>query len=215
MLDPEFPEPKTFLHRGSHPSAHEYLARFETEALAYGEKSTSYLDVPSSAERIKEALPGARIVALVRNPVERAISHYRFSVDNGAEVLDARLALTKEAERRPFDHTSFSVSPFHYLTRGEYVDALQPWVEVFGEDRMLVVVLERLLTDASELESVHRFLGVDPNLGGVFERVNASRSETPTLDTEFVEILHDHFTPYNRALMARFGLDVGQWEPDA
>jgi hypothetical protein len=214
VLEPESPEPKTFLRDGSSPSASEYLARFGTSAAAYGEKSTSYLDIPSSAGRIQATFPDARVIAVVRNPIERAISHYRFSVDNGAEGLDARQALTKEAERRPFDRIRYSVSPFLYLTRGEYVNALQPWVDVFGVNRVLVVVLERLLTDASALNAIHLFIGVDPTLGDAFERANASRSDVPALDDAFVGGLRDHFTPFNRSLHEQFGLDLQSWGSD-
>ena len=85
MAMPAHPEPKFFLRPRRHLEYDQALFSGERPLLA--EKSTSYLDTPEAADHLIAAVPDARIICIVRDPVDRALSNYRFSVDNGLEHL--------------------------------------------------------------------------------------------------------------------------------
>lgn len=212
FLEPERPEPRTFLASDTPLNASQYERLFgQRTGSTLGEKSTSYLDRPDSAATIAKALPEAKILAIVREPWARAVSHYRFSVQHGAETLDMASAFTAEAERRPYDSARYSVSPFLYLARGRYVGLLQPWLDTFGVARLHVVVLEQLLQRPALLASVHRFLGVEERPGPSLAIANPSSGPTPEIPADRIREIRRSFVESNRELAARFGLDLEAW----
>lgn len=213
ILEPERPEPKSFLASDIPSSASQYAARFgERFGRVLGEKSTSYLDRPDSAAKIKCVLPGAKIIVILREPFARAVSHYRFSVLNGAETFDMERAFSPEAEERDFDTTQFSVSPFRYLARGLYADFLRPWVDAFGVSRIHAVVFEQLIAEPTTLARVHRFLGVEEQPSQDLDIVNYSRGPTPELRNERVRDIRHSFLESNLRLSGMFGIKLDEWQ---
>lgn len=209
MARPLRPEPKTFLADSWPASAREYDQRFSDDgAWCKGEKGTSYLDRPDALERILAALPESVFVVILRDPVERALSHHRFSTANGLETLPAAEALGDPAlAERPFDPAVTSVSPFAYLPRGRYVEALERVDAAVGAERLHVAVFEELVAGADALAGVYAFLGVDPEhrptaLG---TPVNASAGAPEELDAAIRAQLADYFAVANAALEARLG----------
>lgn len=213
MAQPVRPEPKHFLRPGSEATPQDDYRRQwfpATDATVYGEKSTSYLDDPTAASRIAAVFPDATIVVCVREPVERAISHYRFSRQHGVETLPIEEALTDRAEERSWDRARFSVSPFLYLSRGEYVRQLEPWAELFG--RIEVVVFERLVVDPAELARLYGALSVDarfsPERPG--DPVNASEGGDGSLPPLVVARLARRFDAANQRLEEWVG-PIPEW----
>jgi hypothetical protein len=212
FLEPEWPEPKSFMQSDAPVTASQYTERFgERVGRVLGEKSTSYIDRPDSAARIDNALPGARIVAIVREPLARAVSHYRFSFQNRAETLDLATALTPGAEARSYDAERFSVSPFHYLVRGRYVEHLQPWVDVFGLSRVHVVVFEELVAEPATLARVHRHLGVEERPPKSLGAVNPAGGPLPAIGNDQVRDIRRSFAQSNLELSRLFGINLDAW----
>src|SRR5258708_4853167 len=90
MAKPKRPEPKWFLD----PQKIKQGAKAWREpffrgipAGFFGKKGTSYLEHPEAADAIMSVFPGARLIAILREPFARAVSNYRFSVENGSESL--------------------------------------------------------------------------------------------------------------------------------
>lgn len=166
MAAPERPEPKYFLRHDPGPGgvAHYLTAHFSGRpARARGEKGTSYLDHPHSWAAMLRAFPDARFVVVLRDPVERAVSHWRFSADCGWETLPAEQALCDEAlERRPYDADRVSTSPYAYLSRGRYAEPLSRLFESVGRERVAVAFLEELRTDPQALGLLASFVGAEP-----------------------------------------------------
>ena len=131
MARPANPEPKVFCSdeatsRGAEWYRETYFAHAGDELLL-GEKSTSYLEDPNAPARAKEMLGEIHVLAILRDPVKRAISNWRFSTDNGLETRSLETALSENlAGPREWDPSRTSVSPFAYLERGRYVDYLDP-----------------------------------------------------------------------------------------
>jgi len=220
MARPVRPEPKFFLDdaRYARGLAHYDAAYFTGKpgAKVRGEKGTSYLESDAAATRIARAFPKARIVVLVRDPVARAVSHWRFSVENGVETLPLEEALRREPERRDaFDRSRFSVSPFAYLRRGRYADDLARWDARFPRPQIRVLVSESFQGSAAALKALYEWLGVDPGFRpeGIATPVNESRPAPgdEALSPQAAAWLKDHFAEPNRRLAEAFGLDLSAW----
>jgi Sulfotransferase domain len=221
MARPVRPEPKFFLDdaRFARGLDHYDATYFSGKpgARLRGEKGTSYLESDAAAARIAAAFPRARVVVLVRDPVARAVSHWRFSVENGVETLPLEEALRREPERRDaFDRARFSVSPFAYLARGRYADDLARWDARFPRAHIRVLVSERFQGSAAALADLYAWLGVDPDFRpeGIDTPVNESRPAPAGADRlapETAAWLKDRFAEPNRRLAREWGLDLSAW----
>ncbi len=156
-----------------------YLSKFPTQPrrtsersprLITGEASPYYMFHPLAPARIAAALPDVRLIAVLRDPVERAWSHYRYSVQRGFETLPIEEALDRESERlageveRMLDPAYQSYAHRHhtYLSRGHYAEQLEALYTLFEPERVLVLQSEALFAapDAA-LQGVFRFLDLD------------------------------------------------------
>jgi hypothetical protein len=127
---------------------------------AIGEASPSYLCDPGAAVRIKLAVPDAKILISLRNPVQRAYSHYLMEYHAGREKLAFADAL-KADELRSDKRWG---SSFQYVELGLYAAQVERYLEVFGSSQVMVVVFEEMVRDtAGEMERIARFLGIDPS----------------------------------------------------
>src|SRR5262249_28187228 len=118
-----------------------------------GEASPSYVFHPFAPERVAKLVPDVRLVVLVRNPVDRALSHYHHEVALGRESLSFEDAVEQEDGRmrgeldRMRDPSYFSHAwwNYTYLARGRYAEQLERWLTVFPRERLLIVPSEDLL----------------------------------------------------------------------
>lgn len=125
---------------------------------AIGEATPSYMYVTEGPERMASVLPDARLVATLRDPVDRAWSHYWRGRAWGLERLDFRQALEAEPDRlRAHDGHHFA-----YIDRGRYLRQLQDLCRFYPRESLHVVLFEDLVsTPAQTFWEVCRFLGVD------------------------------------------------------
>jgi hypothetical protein len=214
FAQPRRPEPKFFLRPGAASAVDTYLARYYPdvgpETRLRCEKSTSYLESDLACAQIAEAFPAAHILVVLRDPVDRAVSHYRFSRSEGIEVLSLEEALDPDAESRPWDREAISVSPYRYLSRGRYLDDLGRWQRTFG-DAVHVVILEDLLAEPERYAELEAALGLDP--GPVFEpheRENAGEGDV-NLDDDTRARLAAWFADANADLAERLGRPIDRW----
>lgn len=215
------PEPKFFLRDdGAYPTHSDYRSLFGGDAVAakvLGEKSTSYMDRPEAPGRIARLLPDARLVFVLRDPVERAISNYWFSVESGVETVSMEVAFRSERERRDrFDRARFSTSPFAYVERGRYIEHLERFEEHFPVDRMSLILFEDLIADPTAV--VTRLLsqiGLEPSLAPVADPrpLNSAPRLGVRPGLELQRFLAAKFDEPNRRLAERFGLDLARWTP--
>jgi hypothetical protein len=212
MARPARPEPKVFLSDeraalGLQHYRRSYFAHATSEQLL-GEKSTSYLEDPAAARRAEEVLGDPEIVVSLRDPVERAVSNWRFSTDNGFESRPLEVALRSdlEGDGPAWDAEATSVSPFAYVRRGRYDDYLAPWCEAFP-GHVHVCFLAELVSDAAAVSELYRRLGVDPGCrpSAVGRAVNESREPVMALTDELVEELRGYYADSDAALQDRLG----------
>lgn len=132
-----------------------------THEAAVGEASPNYLYSPSAPHRIREQIPDVRLIAILRNPVDRAYSHFLHLVRSGREPLrDFGAALDAEAERI---EAGWEWS-WHYRQMGFYGAQIARYLDQFDRTQLRVYRFEALKHDAVGLaQDVFRYLGVEPN----------------------------------------------------
>ena len=214
MAQPARPEPKFFLDAERSKKG---LAWYEATYFAgaeslpvHGEKSTSYIESAEAAERAAALIPGARALAMLRDPIERAISNWRFSTESGTETRPLEQALADNLERaEPWDRSRFSVSPFAYLERGRYVEYLTPWQRSFP-GRLHVLFLEEFASNAGAVASLYETIGVDPTFRppSLKMRVNAAEATASSVDKSLVPRLRDYFKESNERLRNDLGREL-------
>ena len=115
-----------------------------------GEASPSYLFHPRAAERAASLVPDIKLIVLLRDPVDRAYSHWAHQVRAGRERLEFVEAIDAEPERLrasdPDDPES-THRHFSYVARGMYADQLERWYDVFARDQVLVLRAEDVFDD--------------------------------------------------------------------
>lgn len=122
------------------------------QATARGECSPNYTKrhlFSKVPERIREVCPNAKFIYLVRDPIERTISHYMGS------RMQGRISI-------PFDEVVASPGESNHVLTSCYYRQLKPYLEVFSRDQLLVVQNEKLRSDpVATMRRIYRFLGVD------------------------------------------------------
>lgn len=211
LARPAHPEPKVFLSDRSVADGlacyrETYFAHATTEGFL-GEKSASYIEDPEAASRAAAVLGDPQILVVLRDPVQRAVSNWRYSTDNGLEDRPLETALRQNlAGERPWDPSATSVSPYAYLERGRYVNYLRPWLSVFPTDTS-VYFLSDLTRDDTAIGELYERLGVDSAFrpSQHDRRVNQSREAAPILSTELLELVQGYFESSDAALSRLLG----------
>lgn len=182
---PEYKEPRFFafegvtdrsdpMYRGAIVDLEAYEALFDPvkDETAIGEVSPEYLKNPDAAARIAGRLPDVRLIAVLRNPVQRAFSDYLMYRRDGRETeTDFLAALRAQPERQAKD-----LAIGQYLVTGHYADQLEHYYERFDHDQIKVVLHDDLVADRdATMAELFRFLDVDPTVS-VAPEPNLNRS---------------------------------------
>ncbi|MFT4036883.1 MAG: sulfotransferase domain-containing protein [Thermomicrobiales bacterium] len=197
-----------------------YLGQFPAtvaQGTLVGEATPYALFHPLAPGRLRLISPTTRVIALLRNPVDRAYSHYLLERSRGHECLTFMEALDAEPDRLAnLEHKLGSgelrVSDVHkrasYMARGEYARQWLRYVPAPGHPEPLYLRSEDLYRDPQgTVRTVTDFLDLPP-LTGVDYRVHNATSGPP-LPPDARERLRAHFAPLNATLAGRLG-----WDPD-
>jgi hypothetical protein len=169
------------------------------------EASPYYLFHPDAPGRAAAVLPQARFVAVLRDPVERAYSHYLHSRRQGVEPLSFADALLAEPERL----AAGRIREYSYVARGRYAEQLARWRRHVPAARLLVVRTEEVADDPAR---VTRFLGLDPHPAAALPKHTRRVDDGPTeLTPELRERLTAEFAPANAALADMLGWAEIPW----
>lgn len=182
-----------------------------------GEASPYYIFHPLVPRRVRETIPDVRLIAVLRDPAQRAVSHYYHEVGNGVENLPLEAALDQEPERLAGEvermladpgYESYNHRHFSYQARGVYADQLESWLEEFPAEQLLVVKSERLFEDpAAELGRVQAFLEVPAEPPG--DPPPWNQRSYPSVAPQTERRLAERFAPENERLYELIGEDLG------
>jgi len=181
----------------THPNASFYKAY---------EASPLYIFNPLAPERIRKLVPNTKVIALLRNPTERAISHYFHEKRKGRETLPIMEALQREEERlAPVvarkDYKNNLFIHCSYKSRGRYKEQLERYGKHFSNEQVLIIASEELFrTPEKTLKMVFEFIGVNPNLSIPDLRPRNVSHNKMGIEAAVFEYLNDYFLPYNREL---------------
>jgi hypothetical protein len=200
---------------------------------AVGEARHRNLYQPHVPRRIHRYNPDARLIVILRNPVERAISHWWHWYSVGAEKLSLQAALTADLRRiqddaqRPADHPwqEHYVQALNagreaklrtYLDSGYYMRQMERYIELFGAERVHTILFDDLVADpALALASTLRFLGLDEGQAARIAYPVCNRSPVGMLDHvngELLDWLRGHYASHNRRLEQFLGRPLDAWE---
>jgi len=173
-----------------------------------GEATPYYLFYPHAPRRIHTTIPDIKLIILLRNPVERAYSHYQHEVRLGVENLTFAEAIEREKLDMPDEaakilrdenYRSFSHQNYSYLSRGIYIEQLELWNRYFSMDSVLVLKSEDLFTNPGKaVEQTCDFLGVTIKTSSKFQIHNSLPYQD--MEPETHKLLTEYFEPYNDRL---------------
>jgi hypothetical protein len=188
-----------------------YIGQFPP-CLAPGEitgESTPYaLFHPLVPPRLHAVAPHAKLIVLLRNPVDRAYSHYLLEQSRGDETLTFAEAIAAETSRLAGEEDRLLadptyLSPAHkhasYLARGDYAPQLERWFASFPREQILILRSEDLYQRTAEtFACVTEFLGLPAATDVQFAAHNQSTG--PKLEAAIHDRLSQHFAPRNERL---------------
>ena len=137
-----------------------------------GEASPYYIFHPHVPQRLKKDNPKVRLIVLLRDPIERAYSHYKMEQRKGKDDFPTfKEAIKQEAERTEQEtfklisdsnYYSFAHQTYTYLARGRYYKQLQRWLRHFDHEQFLFIKSENFFQNPqATLKRVYHFLDVD------------------------------------------------------
>ena len=183
-----------------------------------GEASPFYLCDPRAPERIASVVPHAKLIVLLRDPVDRAVSHYFHEVKRQREPLPLDKALEAEERRVLSGFTQMKTEPdfhsegyqfFSYKRRGIYEDQLRRYFRYFKRGQLLILKSEDFFSQPEQiLEEVFAFLGVDRFFRPRDLRPRNVGSYTREIPPAVYETLAGFFAPHNERLYQFLGRDL-------
>ena len=210
------PKVDTFAKGESWYRAHFPLRKeLNNDAKVY-EATPVYIFNPLVPQRIFETLPNVKLILLLRNPTERAVSHYLHGDRRNWDDLSFYDALQAEEERlKPFieaqDYKSRIYIEYSYKSRGLYQEQIARYLQYFAREQMLILDSNDLFADPKgTIENVFDFIGVDPERFRLkdFSSVNSAPNKQK-FEPYVYEYLDNYFKPHNDALYELMGKDYG------
>ena len=189
----------------------DYLALFQgvTDETCIGESSTFYIYSEEAPKRIYEMNPAAKIIIMLRNPIDMIVSWhfdcYRWGHEN---ILDFKKALEAEADRKlgkRIPKRCYYPELLQYRSMGKYAKHIKRYLDVFGSDQVKIVLLHDLKNEPQKLfGELTRYLAVDSNF-------------TPDRKNHNASIKLSRVHPFSLSFWERFGQMQSRlsWVPES
>ncbi len=178
-----------------------------------GEGTPYYIFHPHAPYRIVHTLPQVKLIGLLRNPVDRAYSHYIHHLRLGAETLSFEEAIINEASRlegetenvmRQDNYHSLNHQYYSYLSRGIYSDQMERWLTLFPKDQLLIIGAEDLKEQTNKFyRQILEFLELPVFDLGHYTTYN--RRQYPQMAPATRQRLVRFFAPHNQRLYRLLG----------
>lgn len=180
----------------------------------YYEASPYYIIHPLAPQRIAQKLPDVKLIALLRNPIDRAYSSYQHQVRAGREELSFEEAIAHEAERLAGEkekiiadpaYNSYAYRKYSYIERGKYIDQIQNWHRFFKKEQLLILSSEAFWSDPEgAFKEIFDFLGVEAVEIKAAKKHNTGNYKSK-MDPDLRKKLHELYRPYNDKLFEYLG----------
>ncbi|MBI1372040.1 MAG: hypothetical protein GC159_04675 [Phycisphaera sp.] len=183
-----------------------------------GESTPAYMFLPQATRRMAQTLPDAKVIAILRDPVDRAFSQYHKMVrkqqtdgETFEDLIDADKQAALHADwRRMAEDASFNnwdVQQFDMLTRGHYDDQVASLLEHYPAEQVMVIQSEAMFADTQAVYAhVLKFLGLAPYTLSNLEARNVGTYNQKVCD-ETEARLRAYFAPHNARLAELLGVE--------
>ncbi len=180
-----------------------YLKRFLPKKNGLpitGDITPRYLPHPQAAERAFTYFPDAKIILLLRNPVDRAFSRYKFDIafKNTTKTFEEYIAY--EMKEMKLNRSNFDFC----LERGFYAKQLKNWLQYYPKEQFLILISEDFFKNTQAcMDRIYEFLGVLPHKHTHFP-VALKGDPDLKLTPEMRKLLEEFYAPYNSDLQQLF-----------
>ena len=190
------------------------FTKFLKKKFLTGEATPTYIHHPLAPKRISEILPTIKLILLLRNPIDRAYSHYQMEKKLGYEELTFEEAIESENSRIKDEcekmiqndrYYSYKRQFFSYLTSGIYVDQLKLWMKHIPHDQFLIID-----SDDFDNKKLETFQKVEEFLGLKHAKINFTKQNIgkyKPMNPVTRKKLEDFFTTHNLKLYKFFKHD--------
>ena len=194
--------------------------KFQKNNVISGEASIHTYWHPHSPMRVKKILPNAKLIILLRNPIDRAYSHYQMEVNNGVEELSFEEAIENEESRtkneyqKMIDNENYFSEIFNakaFTTQGIYINYLKNWFDLFPKNQFLFIKSENFFKHPEdETNRILSFLKL-PKIKLPEYHIIRKGVYKQSMNSSTREKLKEFFSPYNEELYKKTGINFG-WE---
>jgi len=181
-----------------------------------GEATPQYIFHPLAPKRVFDLIPNVKLIAVLRNPIDRAFSHYNHNVRNGNESLTFEDAIFQRDKQLTKEHQNLLnekecdivfYERYNYLNLGKYAEQLSEWFKFFPKDQFFICKTEDL--SSKTLMQVYDFLGLSKHDPGKIDSLNTGKYESMEKSTR--EELKKYFAPHNSKLSSLLNIEI-DWE---
>ena len=199
-----------FWYRSNFPKKDEMVKNGIT--CLTGDSTPQYLFHPLTPKRVFDLLPKINILCVLRNPIDRAFSHYNHNVRNGNESLSFEDAIFKRDEKLDQEYKNLISNNdcdvvfyerYNYLNLGKYAEQLSEWFKFFPKDQFFICKTEDL--SSHTLIQAYEFLGLPYYNPGKITSLNTGKYDAMNRSTR--EKLYNFFEPYNSKLSTLLNME--------
>jgi hypothetical protein len=197
---------KTFFPRFITKKFKEILSK---NKILSGEATPRYLNHPNAPKRISNFLPNVKLIVLLRNPIDRAYSHYHMESANGREKLSFEESIEQENERINIEYEKMEKDENYYGRKyywyshreaGIYIKHLKRWMKFFPKNQFLIIKSEDLFENTTDTyNKVLEFLGLPYHELSNYKKFR-ERQYDEKLDPILRKKLSEFYLPYNEQL---------------
>lgn len=164
-----------------------YRQEFEGLNGVVGQKDADLLWWKPAHERLAKNLPTTKFIFILRNPVKRAESQYWNEFQKGREKKSFTEALQREENKQL---SKWETLHLQYKQRGRYLESLQHFLQFIPQERVLVVVLENLISNwDKEIQVICDFLGIEKQDKSVLQLVHTNKEPVMVIDPKYQNTL--------------------------
>ncbi len=192
---------------------------FKKQGKITGEKSPYYIFHPLAPRRCREFNPEFKLIALLRDPVKRAYSHFHHEIENRRESRPFRRAVEEEMDRVEKDHDllyqgnidhSFAHQRYSYFARGRYADQLDLWTRFFPRKQIYLETAERFFRHPQQVcAEIFGFLNVSSRKISATKKHNKGTYDP--ISSSDQSWLTGLFREHNLRLADKYGVNINDW----
>ena len=172
-----------------------------------GEITPYYMFHPKAAKRIQITLPDTKIIAILRDPAQRAISQYFHACRRGYENLTLEQAIEAEHERLA-SGSMFSHQKHSYISRSKYVAQLEAYEALFPAKRILIIKSEEMFADPERAwKGIQEFLGLEYRpLTIKMPKANSGKGESKKVEPETIKLVKTKLKSTYHNMKTKYGI---------